>query len=85
MSTTNSTITSTEEPATKRAKTSENSTAEAEAERVSKALRERLEEHDNNRKEVQEMLHMLCEVWRKEIDDLEERINNELREVHKRK
>ena len=41
-----------------------------ETERVVKALNDRLDSHDNNRKEVQEMLHSMCEVWKKEIDDL---------------
>ena len=45
---------------------------------VMKALNERLDSHDNNRKEVQEKLHNICEKWRKEIDDLEDKINSEL-------
>ena len=42
------------------------------------ALREHLDSHDNSRKEVQEKLHNICKKWRKEIDDLENKINNEL-------
>ena len=76
-----SSITSTEEPAAKKAKTVKSTTATtAEVEGVVKALRGRLEEHDNNRKEVQEKLHETCEVWMKEIDDLEEKANNKVEE-----
>ena len=32
-------------------------------------LVERLDEHNENRKEVQEKLHRMCEGWRKEIDE----------------
>ena len=48
------------------------------AKMVTDALIERLDSHDKNRKEVQEQLHNMCEMWRKEIDDLEDRINSEL-------
>ena len=56
MSTTTNNITSTEEPATKKKKTAKSKTTTAEVESVAKALRDRLEGHDNNRKEVQERL-----------------------------
>ena len=49
-----------------------------EVERVVSALIERLGCHDENRREVQEKLHSVCEKWRKEIDDLEDKINSEL-------
>ena len=70
----------TEEPAVKKAKTegAVPSAVKQEAEVVVKALNERLDSHDNNRKEVQEKLHNICEKWRKEIDDLEDKINSEL-------
>ena len=42
------------------------------------ALEERLEKHNENRKVVQNELHAICEEWRKQADDLEERINKEL-------
>ena len=42
-----------------------------ELERVVSALRARLNEHDDNRKDVQEMLHTICEEMRKEIKELE--------------
>ena len=71
--------TSTEEPTHKKANGSENATA-AEIERVSRALSEHLEEHDENRATLQERFHEACEKLKKEIDDLECRINNELRE-----
>ena len=80
MSTTTSNTTSTEEPAFKKAMTTENTATAAEIESVVKALRDRLEEHDNNRKEVQERLCEKCEKWRKEIDNLEEKANNEVEE-----
>ena len=51
---------------------------EKETERIVNALEDRLERHDNNRKEVQEKLCSICEKWRKEIDELEVRVNNEL-------
>ena len=41
-------------------------------------MRERLDSHDNNRKEVQDKLRSMCDEWRKEIDGLEDRINSEL-------
>ena len=69
-----------EEPVVKKAET-EGTVPPAqkeEAERVVKALSERLESYDNNRKDVQDKLHSMCEVWRKEIDDLEDKINGEL-------
>ena len=43
-----------------------------EAEVIVGALRERLESHNRNRKEVQEQLHNACEGFRKEIDSSEE-------------
>ena len=43
-----------------------------EAEAVVSALRERLESHNNNRKNVQEKLCNACEGLRKEIDSSEE-------------
>ena len=57
-----------------------NKACRKEVERVAKALNERLDTHDNNRKEVQDKLHNMCEKWRKEIDVLEEKINSELEE-----
>lgn len=48
-----------------------------EAEAVVGVLRERLESHNNSRKEVQEKLYKTCESFRKEIDSSEENaINN---------
>ena len=69
-----------EEPAVKKAKAKRAvpQAQKEEVERVVKALRECLDSHDNNRKEVQEKLHSMCEVWRKEIDDLEDKINSKL-------
>ena len=64
----------TEESTPKKAKANDTE----EAEKVISALVECLESHDTNRKEVQEKLHEICEKWRKEIDDFEDRINNEL-------
>ena len=49
-----------------------------EVQRVSKALRERLDTHDNNRKEVQERFHNICNEWRRQIDMLEDCISSEL-------
>ena len=53
-----------------------------EGERVAKALSERLEAYDGNRKEVQEKLHAICDRVRKQVDELEERINKELEEKY---
>ena len=47
-------------------------------ERIIDALNERLEEHDNSRKKVQEMLHGICDKMRKEIDEMEEKVLEEL-------
>lgn len=55
----------------------------AEIEAVADALDKRLDSHDNNRKEVQEKLHSICEGWKKHIDDIEDKINNELEEAFK--
>lgn len=45
------------------------------------ALSERLEEHDNNRRDVQEQLKTICNGLRAQINDLEERINCRLEEA----
>ena len=37
----------------------------------------RLEAHNENRKEVQRSLHSQCEEMRKQIDELEEHVNND--------
>ena len=50
---------------------------------VEKALKERLESHDENRKAVQERLHSTCEKWRKQIDELEDKVNSELEAAYK--
>ena len=49
-----------------------------ELKRVTDALSARLDEHDDNRKDIQEKLHATCEEMRKEINELEDKINNEL-------
>ena len=70
----------TEEPAIKKAKI-EGAVPQAqkeEVERVVKALNKRLNSHNENRKEVQDKLLSVCEGWRKEIDDLEDKINSKL-------
>ena len=71
---------STEEPATKKAKNEETvlPAQKEEVERVVVALKKHIDSHDNSRKEVQEKLHSICEKWRKEIDDLEDKVNGEL-------
>ena len=46
-----------------------------EAGKVIEALRRQLETHNESRKGVQEKLRMICEEWRKEIDDLEDKAN----------
>ena len=43
------------------------------------ALREHLESHDGSRKRVQDKLHEACDRWWKQVDELEEAINNELK------
>ena len=53
---------------------------EEECDKVSKALSERLEAHDESRKAAQEKLHEACEGLRAQIDRLEESINSELEE-----
>ena len=45
---------------------------------VAQALCDRLGEHDKNRIYVQEKLHSICDIFRKEADDFEERTNNEI-------
>ena len=70
----------TEEPAFKKVK-AEKAVPQAqkeEAKRVVKALERHIESHDNSRKEVQEKLHTICDRWRKEVDELEDKVSNEL-------
>ena len=43
-----------------------------------KALREHLDSHNNNRKEVQRELHEACEKWRKEADELERKTSHDI-------
>ena len=62
-----------------------NEVCRKEVERVTKALRERLESHDENRKAIQEKLHRMCEKWRKEIDEQEKKVNCEIEERHSTK
>ena len=69
---------STKEPAPKKEKTEGVASLTEEVESVVKALKERLDSHDNSRKEVQSKLHSMCEEWKKQIDSLEGKINNEL-------
>lgn len=88
MSTTNANKNSnTEEPADKKTKTewAVPSVLNKEVEKVVAAIRKCLDNHDTNRKEVQEQLHGTCEKWKKEIDDLEDKINSELEEKFKEK
>ena len=47
------------------------------------ALGRRLEEHDENRRVVQEELHSFCDEIRKRADDLEGRVNAELESLFK--
>ena len=47
------------------------------------ALGRRLEEHDENRRAVQEELHGFCDEIRKRADELEERVNVELGSLFK--
>ena len=49
-----------------------------EAERVVEALNERLDSHNESRKEIQDKLHEMCEGWKKQIDSLEDKINSDL-------
>ena len=79
MSNTN-TSTNKEEPVTNKTKTEGDTSSiqKEEVERIVNTLEDRIERHDNNRKEVQDKLHNICEKWRKEIDDLEDKINSEL-------
>ena len=72
-----------EEEATCTSCDSSDSRVKAEVKRAAKALRERLDSHDSNRKEVQEKLHNTCEEWRKQIDELEDKINSELEGKYK--
>ena len=44
------------------------------------ALDKYIGSHDENRKIVQEKLHTICEGWRKQIDELERKVNSELEE-----
>ena len=53
---------------------------EGENEKIIDALNERLEEHDNSRKKVQEMLHGICDKMRKQIDEMEEKVLGDLEE-----
>lgn len=49
-------------------------------EEVTEILNERLEEHDNNRKVVQDSLHKILNDLRSQIDEFETRISKELEE-----
>ena len=49
-----------------------------EVERVTSALRGRLDSHDESRRVAQEKLHTLCEEWRRQADELEDSVNSEL-------
>ena len=51
-----------------------------EREKVTKALMERLESHDENRVTVQDELHGLCDRIKKQIEEMEDKINSELEE-----
>ena len=51
---------------------------EAEIEEIENALRERLEEHNDSRKAVQEKIHCICSELRRQADELEERFNADL-------
>ena len=64
----------TEEPHAKRAKAGDIEEAKA----LICELEERIGTHDDNRVEVQEKLHKMCDEWRKQIDLLEDSINEDL-------
>ena len=55
-------------------------TEEQEKIKIEKGLKDRLEEHDENRKAVLEKIHAGCEDLRKQIDGMEERLTSELEE-----
>ena len=63
-----------EEPPTKRARVGDIEEAKV----LIGAIEECIKVHDDNRVEVQERLHSICDEWRKEIDGLENKINGEL-------
>ena len=63
-----------EEPPTKRARVGDIEEAKV----LIGAIEECIKVHDDNRVEVQERLHSICDEWRKEIDDLEGKISSEL-------
>ena len=63
-----------EEPPTKRARAGDIEEAKA----LICELEERIGTHDDNRVEVQEKLHKMCDEWRKQIDLLEDSINEDL-------
>ena len=46
--------------------------------RVAKALRERLDKHNEGRKEVQDKLHKTCEEYRKRVTDIEIKTSEDL-------
>ena len=54
--------------------------AKEECEKTIGALNERLEKHDENRRAVQETLHEVCDGLRRQVDEMEERINKKLGE-----
>ena len=54
--------------------------AKEEREKVSKALNERLEVHDDNRKAAQDKLHEACEELRAQIEGLEGKVGGKLEE-----
>ena len=49
--------------------------------KIRDSLSERLEEHDNNRRDIQDQLKTICNDFRAQINDLEERINCRLEEA----
>lgn len=62
------------------------STAEAdkevdERELIARLLSERLETHDNSRKVAQEKIHEICDGLKRQIDELEDKINKGIEEV----
>ena len=62
----------------------EYSTVAIEVEKVAKALRERLDSHNKNRKETQDKLHMLCKEFRDRVNEEETTSSREAEEAFAR-